>query len=231
MKKVKITPSMLASNHGNLRQEVQRVQEWGSDGLHIDIMEPEAVGDLGFTPRMAKAVQECCRLPVEYHMMLKDYRKGMLLFKGLYMEELVMQYETSEDSSVILWEALLQEAGNYAAKAGLSFAPDTQLKGKEALLPLCSVVVLMGVEPGRGGSRFQEKTIEKIKELVCIRKRLDIPQLVIAVDGGLNLENGRRCIMAGADKLVIGTALFHHPNPAEMIREIKEDKGESDDLL
>ena len=82
MKKVKITPSMLASDHGNLRQEVQRVQGWGSDGLHIDVMEPEAVEDLGFTPRMAKAVQECCRLPVEYHMMLKDYRKGMLLFKA-----------------------------------------------------------------------------------------------------------------------------------------------------
>ena len=77
MKKVKITPSMLASDHGNLRQEVQRVQGWGSDGLHIDVMEPEAVEDLGFTPRMAKAVQECCRLPVEYHMMLKDYRNRL----------------------------------------------------------------------------------------------------------------------------------------------------------
>ncbi|MCX4352452.1 MAG: hypothetical protein OSJ60_12540 [Lachnospiraceae bacterium] len=231
MKKVKITPSMLASDHGNLRQEVQRVQGWGSDGLHIDVMEPEAVEDLGFTPRMAKAVQECCRLPVEYHMMLKDYRKGMLLFKGLYMEELVMQYETAREPSALLCEALLREAGNYAARVGLSFAPDTQLKGKEALLPLCSTVILMGVEPGRGGSRFQEKTIEKIKELVRIRKQMNMPQLVIAVDGGLNLENARRCIMAGADKLIIGTALFNHSNPAEMLHKIKEDKGESNDLL
>ena len=70
----------------------------------------------------------------------------------------------------------------------------------------------MGVEPGRGGSRFQEKTIEKIKELVRIRKQMNMPQLVIAVDGGLNLENARRCIMAGADKLIIGTALFNHSN-------------------
>ena len=73
--------------------------------------------------------------------------------------------------------------------------------------------------------------IEKIKELVRIRKQMNMPQLVIAVDGGLNLENARRCIMAGADKLIIGTALFNHSNPAEMLHKIKEDKGESNDLL
>lgn len=226
MKKVKITPSMLAADHGDLKQSVKRVQEWGIDALHIDIMEPGAVGDIGFTPRTAAAIQECCRLPVEYHMMLSDYMMGMSLFSGLEMEELVIQYETANEEA-----ELLKEARKHAVKVGMAFAPDTQLNGKEQSLALCDTVILMGVEPGRGGSRFQIKTLDKIRELAAIRKQLNQPQMIIAVDGGITCEDALSCIRAGADKLIIGTAIFKSPDPAGLVQQIKEGKGESDDLL
>lgn len=155
MKKIQITPSMLAADHGDLRQAVRRAQEWGIDALHIDVMEPDAVGDVGYTPRMAEAVRQCCSLPLEYHMMLKDYEKWMELFERLDMEELVIQYETAGE---VL--GLLGKAEKLAAKVGLAFAPDTPLAGKEQLLALCDTVILMSVEPGRGGSKFRAGTIE-----------------------------------------------------------------------
>ena len=178
---------MLAANHGYIQEEVKRVEKWGVDALHLDIMELGAVSDIGFSPRMIEAIRSYTRLPLDCHMMLCNYEKGISCFSKCGMDRLVMQYETAENI-----KSLIEQARYYVKKVGVAIGPNTPVEGKESLFQMCDIVTFMSVEPGQAGSVFCENVLEKIMRFRQITYSWE-KKPEICVDGGINLKNAIRC--------------------------------------
>ena len=210
---IKLTPSLLAADLMNLERDLLAMVENGVDQLHFDVMDAHFVPNLSFGPAFCGAIhQRFPALKIDAHLMLDEPEKYLDAFIQNGAFSVTVHREVLKDPEMIL--GAIHEKG---ALAGLSVKPGTPA---ETLLPCMrhtDLILIMTVEPGFGGQAFMPEQMEKIRLL-----RQKGYEGMIAVDGGVSLDNAEMLKEAGANWLVMGTSYFRAEDPALVARKVRE---------
>ena len=214
--KHKIAPSLLAADFLNLQKEVEMINNSEADWLHMDIMDGVFVPNISFGFPVLDAVKPILKKPMDVHLMIVEPQKFVkeVAEAGAYMMNVHYEACTPLHRTI----GAIKEAG---MKAAVTLNPHTPISLLEDIIQDLDMVLLMSVNPGFGGQRFIEHSVNKtarLKEMIRA-KGLDT---LIEVDGGVNLETGKRLLEAGADVLVAGSFVFSSPDPIRTIKELKE---------
>jgi ribulose-phosphate 3-epimerase len=214
--KVLIAPSMLAADFGAFAAEAQRVEQAGGDWLHCDVMDGQFVPNITFGPDTIAALRKASRLPLDVHLMIEQPDRFVDRFIEAGADHIIVHVEPEARHDVGRTLAAIRARNK---RAGLSLNPGTPVAAILPFLDRVDLVLVMSVNPGFGGQSFMPEVLDKIRVLRAAAKRLDI-----VVDGGINVETGRRCVEAGANVLVAGNALFRHKklDLAGAIKELRE---------
>lgn len=213
---IKIAPSILSADFAKMGNAVKKLREQGADWVHFDVMDGNFVPNITFGPAMCKAIRPYTDLPIDVHLMVEHPSDWIEPFKSAGADVLTIHVESAERHL----HRALQAIHAAGMKAGVVLNPATPICTCVHLLADCDLVLLMSVNPGFGGQSFIPETLNKIREL---RTEIDARGLdtLIEIDGGVNPENAKQCIEAGADVLVAGSAVFKAKDPAEMIRSLR----------
>ncbi|MBR1607398.1 MAG: ribulose-phosphate 3-epimerase [Clostridia bacterium] len=210
---IKILPSILAADILRMGEEIARMMEAGADGLHVDIMDAHFVPNLSFAPAMVKAIRKAFPdIYQDVHLMMDNPAAYISAFAEAGADAITVHAEIPEDI-----EAVLRDIRARGCRAGLSVKPKTDVRAIEKYLPLCDQVLVMTVEPGFGGQKFMADMMPKLRWL-----REQGFAGGVQVDGGVNAETARECVAAGADELVMGTALVRSADPVAVIRACRD---------
>lgn len=210
-----IAPSLLAADFMNLQRDVEMINQSEADWLHLDIMDGVFVPNISFGFPVLKGLKKICRKPMDVHLMIVEPHKFIreVAETGAYLMNVHYEACTHLHRTI----AGIHEAG---MKAGVTLNPHSPVSLLEDIVQDVDVVMLMSVNPGYGGQTFIEHTVEKTRQL---REKIDRKGLntLIEIDGGVNLETGKRLLEAGADVLVAGSFVFKAPDPNAIIKELK----------
>lgn len=210
-----IAPSLLSANFLDLRKDVEMINKSSADWLHLDIMDGVFVPNISFGFPVLNALKGVCEKPMDVHLMIVEPQKFVreVAAAGTYMMNVHYEACTHLHRTV----GAIREAG---MKAGVTLNPHTPVSLLEDIVGDIDMVLLMSVNPGFGGQRFIEHSVEKVARLRELIDRSGSKAL-IEVDGGVNLATGKRLVEAGADVLVAGNFVFKSPDPVRTIDELK----------
>ncbi|MCH5328634.1 MAG: ribulose-phosphate 3-epimerase [Coprobacter sp.] len=212
----KIAPSLLSADFGNLQAEIDMVNRSEADWLHIDVMDGVFVPNISFGFPVLEYVKKLSQKPLDVHLMITQPEKFVKEVKAIGAFMMNIHYE-----ACIHLHRTIQQIKEAGMQAGVTLNPSTPISLLEDIVSDVDMVLLMSVNPGFGGQRFIEHSVEKV---VRLREMIDKKnaRTLIEVDGGVNLETGKRLVEAGADILVAGNAVFKAENPTEMIHRLKQ---------
>lgn len=213
------SPSILSADFGNLEKEVKGISASGCDLIHVDIMDGHFVPNITMGPDIVKKINTHSAKPLDIHLMVENNDFFVDLFSDLKPEYITFHIESEKHP-----HKLIQKIKSNGIKAGIALNPHTNPETIKYLLKEVDMVLLMSVNPGFGGQKFVESTIDKLKELYIL-KEFHNPSCLIEVDGGINAENATLLEEAGADILVAGSFVFKHPEGhRQAIKELKGKK-------
>ncbi len=211
-----ISPSVLSCDFANVQRDVEMINNSAADWFHIDIMDGVFVPNISFGFPVMKAIKKHAQKPLDVHLMIQH--------PDQYIEEFA---EAGADILTVHVEACthlhrtinaIQAAG---MKAGVSINPHTPVSVLEEVLDSLELVLVMSVNPGFGGQKFIQSAVAKVAKLKELKDSIN-PDLIIEVDGGVNLETGRQLVDAGANALVAGSFVFKSDNPTDTIQALKD---------
>jgi len=206
MKKIQISPSILSADFSQLGNEIKRLEDGGADMIHVDVMDGHFVPNLTMGPPVIKALRKYTKLPFDVHLMISPVHKYIQDYADAGADIITIHPETTDN---------LKESINHVKelkkKVGVSLNPETKIDVVTNFLNEVDLVLIMSVHPGFGGQKFIPEVLNKIKELKNIQdeKKLDFD---IEIDGGINFDNNKLAIEAGANILVSGTSVFKNNN-------------------
>ncbi len=214
--KVKISPSLLSANFINLEADIEMINKSECDWLHMDVMDGVFVPNISFGFPVLEAVGKKCKKPLDVHFMI------------VHPEQYIQQ--TAKAGAMLMcvhYEAcphihrVIQEIHNAGMKAGVAINPGTPVEALQDIIEDVELVLIMSVNPGFGGQKFISNALNKVSRL---RQMIDNSnsKAVIEVDGGVQGDNAKLLVDAGADVLVSGSYIFNAPNPLETISKLKE---------
>ena len=202
MNSIKISPSILSADLSKLGSEIQKLEKAKADLIHIDVMDGHFVPNITIGPEVINKLRKYTSLPFDVHLMISPVHNFIKNFADAGADIITIHPEATNDL-----ESSIKKIKLYNKKVGISLNPETSLDKLNNVLDKIDLVLIMSVNPGFGGQKFIENTLNKIRKL-----RLKIDQLKlkveIEVDGGINFENSKSIIKAGADILVSGTTIF-----------------------
>ena len=212
---IKISPSILSSDYGNLSSELKRMEACGADMLHIDVMDGHFVPNITLGAPIVKCIRKSSTLPFDVHLMISDPYKYIPDFVNAGSD--IITFHAEADSDIEKTIDLILASGK---KAGLSVKPKTPVEAVYPYLDKLSMVLVMTVEPGFGGQSFMEDMMPKVSAVrsEIDRRGLDVD---IQVDGGINKDTISIAAKAGANVFVAGSAVFKSENPQETIALLK----------
>ncbi len=213
---VKIAPSLLSADFGNLARDLEMINKSQADWLHIDIMDGVFVPNISFGFPVLEYVNKLCEKPLDVHLMITDPGKFIPEVKSIGAHMMNVHYEACTHLHRTIQQ--IKEAGMLA---GVTLNPATPVAFLEDIVSDVDMVLLMSVNPGFGGQKFIENTLhktEQLKELI-LRKNTNT---MIEVDGGVNLEVGKQLVERGADILVAGNFVFKAEDPIATIESLKK---------
>ena len=209
-----IAPSLLSSDFSKLREEVQALEKAGADWIHFDIMDSHFVPALTFGPPIVQSLRDFSSLPFDAHLMVSRPDKLIGAFAEAGADHITIHLEAAPRP-----QAILQEIQRLNRKAGLSIKPKTPVEALYPFLEDLDLVLIMTVEPGKGGQTFLKKQAEKLEILRTKCLSLKNPPLIV-VDGGINPETAKW--VQKADVLVSGNYIFKSKNYSSGIAELKK---------
>ena len=206
MKKIQISPSILSADFSQLGNEIKRLEEGGADMIHVDVMDGHFVPNLTIGPPVIKALRKYTKLPFDVHLMISPVHKYIEDYAKAGANIITIHPEATNNlkESIDLIKKL-------NVKVGVSLNPDTKINVIENILDQIDLVLVMSVYPGFGGQKFIPEVVRKIENLGKLKKDKNL-NFDIEVDGGINFENNKIVIKAGANILVSGTTIFKENN-------------------
>lgn len=199
----KISPSILAADVSRFGEELAAVSQAGADYIHIDIMDGMFVQNISFGVSVVEGIRKCVDTFFDVHLMVHEPIRYIRDFAEAGADGITVHVEACEDL-----EATIDEIHNYGKKAAVSIKPRTDIDTILDILPKVYMVLVMTVEPGYGGQKIRRDTFDKILRLRQYIEEHDL-DVDIEVDGGVDLENVREVLDAGANVIVAGTKVFH----------------------
>jgi len=202
MKKIQISPSILSADFSQLGNEIKRLEEGGADMIHVDVMDGHFVPNLTIGPPVIKALKKKCSINFDVHLMISPVHKYIEAYANAGADIITIHPEATDNL-----EASILKIKELNKKVGLSLKPESKIDLIQDFLDKIDLVLIMSVNPGFGGQKFMPEVLEKIKELkkIQIKKNIDFD---IEIDGGINFDNCKAAIDAGANILVSGTTIF-----------------------
>jgi ribulose-phosphate 3-epimerase len=213
---IRVAPSILSADFLKLGEEIKAAEEAGADMLHIDIMDGHFVPNMTIGPFIVESIRKITSLPLDVHLMIEE--------PDAYIKEFIKagaDYLTVHIEASVHLHRTVQGIKEGGVKAGVSLNPATPLWGLEHILQDIHLVLLMSVNPGFGGQKFIPQVIDKIRTLKNFIGEKGLETL-IEVDGGINIDNAKDVVSAGADILVMGSAFFHSGNYKKIMKRVKE---------
>ena len=210
-----IAPSILAADFANLQREVEMINASQADWVHVDIMDGVFVPNISMGLPVVEAIKRHAKKPLDVHLMIVRPEKYVEAFQKAGAETISVHIEACPHL-----HRNVQQIKSLGCKAGVAVNPHTPVSGLSDLIQDIDLVCLMSVNPGFGGQKFIERTYEKIKELkAMITSRQS--KTLIEIDGGVNQQNAKLLLDAGADVLVAGNFVFSSSNPKEVIQRLR----------
>ncbi len=212
-----IAPSILSADFADLGNDIEQLEKYGADWIHVDVMDGSFVPNISIGIPVVKAIRKYTHLPFDVHLMIVNPSQYFSAFKeaGADMISFHWEAENHQDRAV----QYLKELG---VKAGITLNPATPVEVLEDILPELDYVLIMSVNPGFGGQKFIGYTKEKISKLKKMAERKN-PGLIIQVDGGVDETNISELTDLGADCFVAGSAVFKNRKIEENIKRLKEE--------
>jgi ribulose-phosphate 3-epimerase len=216
MNKTIIAPSVLAADFGNLQRDIELINASEADWFHIDVMDGLFVPNISYGMPVIEAIKKHATKPLDVHLMIEKPERYIETFAKIGADIITVHHEAT-----VHLHRTLNQIKAAGCKAGVVLNLSTPVSVLEDILPECYMVLLMSINPGFGGQKFEEMTYNKVAKL---RKMIDEQGLdtLIEIDGGVNMDTGQKLVSAGADVLVAGSFVFNAQNPIETIAEMKK---------
>ena len=206
MKNIQISPSILSADFSQLGKEIKRLEDSGADMIHVDVMDGHFVPNLTIGPPVIKALKKHSSMLFDVHLMIAPVHKYIEAYSDAGADIITIHPEATDNL-----EASISKIKKLNKKVGVSLNPETKIDIILNVLDQIDLVLVMSVNPGFGGQKFMPEVLNKIKELKKIQnvKKLNFD---IEIDGGINFDNCKDAIEAGANILVSGTTVFKSNN-------------------
>jgi ribulose-phosphate 3-epimerase len=203
---IKISPSILSADFSNLGAEIQNLEKAKADLIHIDVMDGHFVPNITIGPEVISKLRKYTKLPFDVHLMISPVHNFIQSFAEAGADIITIHPEATNDLI-----SSIKKIKSYNKKTGVSLNPKTSVQKVIPILEMIDIVLVMSVEPGFGGQKFMEETLDKVK---ILRNEINSKKLKteIEIDGGINFENAKLAKKAGVDILVSGTTIFKENN-------------------
>ncbi|MBR2099357.1 MAG: ribulose-phosphate 3-epimerase [Firmicutes bacterium] len=210
-----LSPSILTADFADLKTQLKKLEEGGADFVHLDVMDGSFVPNITFGQPVVRSIAKATSLPLDVHL--------MIVRPELCLEEFALpqtEFIVVHEEACLHLHRTVQQIKALGKKAGVALNPATSLSVLDYILPELDMVLLMSVNPGFGGQKFIETSWQKIRELDALRNAKN-PDMLIELDGGVNLNNAAALKEAGVDVFVAGNAVFSAEDMAERVREFQ----------
>ena len=212
---MKVAPSVLSADFGNLQRDVEAICKAGCDFVHVDVMDGHFVPNLTIGPVVVSTIAKSATKPLDIHLMVENNTFFVDLFAPLKPEYISFHIEEEKHP-----HRLIQKIRSLGIKPAIVLNPHTPPESVEYLLPDLDMILLMSVNPGFGGQSFIESVVPKAKKLSAMRDNIN-PKCLIEVDGGVSNKNIHLLKDAGVDIVVAGSYVFNHQNKKEAIESLQ----------